>query len=108
MIALKYRGQRILLHVGPSDLRHYQIVMKLHNKGKEVGRTLLAAFLSTILSASGYLLLTPILAPRLSVISYPIESLPWWAPAAQKLFESTLLSIATLSNCTASLDVANK
>lgn len=78
--------------------------MKFHNQGKEVGRTLLAAFLSTILSTGGFLLLAPILAPRLNVISRPIESLPWWAPAAQKLFESTLLSVATLSNRTAPLE----
>jgi hypothetical protein len=72
--------------------------MAINPRANVIGRTLLAAISSSVLSAGVYFWLAPLLAPSLSGISRPAESFPWWAPAAVKLIESVILSSTSLSN----------
>jgi hypothetical protein len=61
-------------------------------------RPLFAAISSSVLSAALYFWLAPLLAPSLRGISRPVDTFPWWTPAAGKLIESTLLATTTLAN----------
>ena len=74
------------------------MIMAITVRVDAVSHRLLAAVSTSVLSATLYIWLTPLLCPALSLISRPIDFFPWWVPATVKLFELVLLSTTSLSN----------